>query len=140
MCDPLQLDSNGKAYYPCGLIANSIFNDSIGEPLMLNPPGNAGGTKAYDMTTTGIGWSSDGTLYKKTKYTNDQVVPPPNWRERYPNGTYSDEFPIPNIHEDEGFWNWMRTAGLPTFSKLARKNTDDALQRATYQIRILDCE
>lgn len=91
------------------------------------------------MTDNGIGWSSDSALYKKTVYTNDEVVPPPNWHARYPNGTYNDEFPIPNINEMENFWVWMRTAGLPTFSKLARMNTNDALQRSMYQIQINDC-
>lgn len=139
LCDPLQIDdATGKAYYPCGLIANSIFNDTIGEPINVNPANPPEGTNniTYHMTDNNIAWSSDGALYQKTQYTNDQVVPPPNWIKRYPGGVYSDEFPIPNIHEMENFWVWMRTAGLPTFSKLARKNTTATLPAGTYQIQI----
>ncbi|CAD0045457.1 unnamed protein product [Aureobasidium pullulans] len=91
------------AYYPCGLIANSMFNDSFG-----------------------IAWSSDGDLYKNTAYTADQVSPPPNWRIMYPE--YNESIPIPNIHDWEEFHVWMRTAGLPSFSKLALRN-DTATMR-----------
>lgn len=138
-CDPLKTNENGVAYYPCGLIANSIFNDTIMSPTIITPQGQDQSV-TYTMSNTSIGWSSDGDLYKKTAYKNYEVVPPPNWHLRYPNGTYNDEFPIPNIHEDESFWVWMRTAGLPTFSKLARKNLNDPLQIATYQIQIYDCQ
>src|SRR5690606_11678991 len=35
-CDPLRLNpDNQKPYYPCGLIANSIFNDTFSSPLRL---------------------------------------------------------------------------------------------------------
>lgn len=142
-CDPLTTngdgDGIGKAYFPCGLIANSIFNDTIMQPENVTPSEGEGSTQ-YPMTDSHIGWSSDAALYGKTKYANSEVVPPPNWRARYPDGVYNDEFPIPNIHEDESFWVWMRTAGLPTFSKLARKNTDSPMEMSTYQIQIDDCK
>ncbi|GKZ39526.1 hypothetical protein AbraIFM66950_000488 [Aspergillus brasiliensis] len=112
-CDPLKLDpSTGKAYYPCGLIANSQFNDTIRSPQLLS-----GGVTAetYNMTNKGIAWDSDKQLIKKTQYNKWQVVPPPNWHDRYPNG-YADG--IPNLHEDEEFMVWMRTAALPAFSGL----------------------
>jgi hypothetical protein len=28
-CTPLTIAPNGKPYYPCGLIANSLFNGTI---------------------------------------------------------------------------------------------------------------
>ncbi|KAB2579579.1 hypothetical protein BFW01_g4816 [Lasiodiplodia theobromae] len=134
-CDPLKLDSNGKAYYPCGLIANSVFNDTFSQLTRLNPA--SGQSDYYNMTKKGIAWDSDKDLFKKTAYTNDQVSPPPNWKTRYPLG-YTEENPIPDISQDEGFMVWMRTAGLPTFSKLAMRNDNETMTVARYQIDIQD--
>ena len=39
-CDPLRLAPNNKTYYPCGLIANSLFNDTFFSPVLLNVPGS----------------------------------------------------------------------------------------------------
>lgn len=90
------------------------------------------------MSNKGIAWSSDKDLYGETAYTYDQVVPPPNWREQYPE--YSDNFPFPKLHEDEAFQVWMRTAGLPYFSKLALRNDDDTMEIGRYTIEIMDCK
>lgn len=136
-CNPIKLDHQGKAYYPCGLIANSIFNDTINSPLAVNPSGS-GTSQQYRMTNHGIAWNSDAQLYKKTKYTNDQVSPPPNWQRRYPDG-YTDENPIPDLSQYEEFHVWMRTAGLPTFSKLALRNDDETMTAGIYQMEIYDC-
>lgn len=131
-CDPLATDPvTHKAYYPCGLIANSVFNDSIQSPNLLN-------NYTYFMTNRGIAWASDQALIQKTQYEPWQVSPPPNWRERYPHG-YTTENPIPDLHEDEDFMVWMRTAGLPSFSKLARRNDTTAMPAGTYQLDIHDC-
>ncbi|KAK4936783.1 alkylphosphocholine resistance protein lem3 [Elasticomyces elasticus] len=135
-CNPLQLDHNGKAYYPCGLIANSIFNDTINSPVAVN---SAGGqtSQQYRMTNESIAWSSDAQLYKKTAYTTDQVSPPPNWAVRYPDG-YTEENPIPDLSKYEEFQVWMRTAGLPTFSKLALRNDNETMTAGIYQMDIYD--
>jgi hypothetical protein len=138
-CDPLKLAPNGKAYYPCGLIANSLFNDTIPSPVALNSNRGVDGTKTYNMTSKGIAWSSDAQLYLKTAYTRDQVEPPPNWQKRYPNG-YTAENDIPDLSQYEEFQVWMRTAGLPTFSKLALRNDNDVMTAGTYQIEISDCK
>ncbi|KAL4788867.1 ligand-effect modulator 3 family [Aspergillus venezuelensis] len=130
-CDPLKLDENGKAYYPCGLIANSMFNDTITSPVYLNA--RDGIKQTYNMTNKGIAWDSDKELIKKTEYEPGAVVPPPNWRERYPDG-YANG--IPNLHEDEEFMVWMRTAALPTFSKLSRRNDDSSMSAGFYQLDI----
>lgn len=90
------------------------------------------------MTTKGIAWASDLQLYQKTKYQNSDVLPPPNWQTRYPDG-YTDNNPIPDLSTYEEFAVWMRTAGLPTFSKLARRNDDDVMPAGTYTIEIYDC-
>jgi hypothetical protein len=132
------LAPNGKAYYPCGLIANSLFNDTIRSPVALNSAGAVDGTKTYNMTNKGIAWSSDAELYSKTVYTNSQVMPPPNWHNRYPDG-YTDQNPIPDLAQYEEFQVWMRTAGLPTFSKLALRNDDAVMTAGTYQIEISEC-
>ncbi|KAL4860914.1 hypothetical protein BDV12DRAFT_204562 [Aspergillus spectabilis] len=132
-CDPLRVDDSGKAYYPCGLIANSMFNDTINSPVFVN--GRDGVAEAYNMTNKGIAWDSDKELIKKTEYQPREVVPPPNWRERYPDN-YENE--IPNLHEDEEFMVWMRTAALPTFSKLSRRNDTTSMSAGRYRLDIKD--
>ncbi|KAL4912204.1 ligand-effect modulator 3 family [Aspergillus aurantiobrunneus] len=132
-CDPLKLDDNGKAYYPCGLIANSMFNDTISTPMLMN--GRDGEVETYNMTNKGIAWDSDKELIKKTEYEPGAVVPPPNWRERYPDNYKNG---IPDLHEDEDFMVWMRTAALPTFSKLSRRNDTTAMSSGRYQLDIRD--
>lgn len=140
-CSPLIQDpSTEKAYYPCGLIANSVFNDTFGDLILTNVPSSDGGNKAnstYEMTNKGIAWSSDKDRFKKSKYKNNEVMPPPNWRNRYPNG-YDDEHPIPDLSQMEDFQVWMRTAGLPTFSKLAKKNDSMEMVDGTYVMNITD--
>ncbi|MCJ1340340.1 hypothetical protein MMC09_005634 [Bachmanniomyces sp. S44760] len=136
-CDPLKLDANGKPYYPCGLIANSVFNDTFAEPVLLNVPRDEGGgdNRTYAMTDKGISWSTDAALYGPTQYNFDQIAVPPNWAKRWPNG-YSQEDPPPNLKEDEAFQVWMRTAGLPAFSKLARRNDNQTMVTGRYQLDI----
>ncbi|KAI9845667.1 MAG: hypothetical protein M1837_004641 [Sclerophora amabilis] len=132
-CAPLKLNETGFAYYPCGLIANSVFNDTFMEPVVLGDSSN----KTYPMTDKGIAWASDATLYGPTKYRWDEVAPPPNWMLRYPNG-YTPDNPPPELHKDESLQVWMRTAGLPTFSKLARRNDDQKMEGGNYRIDIRD--
>jgi hypothetical protein len=137
-CDPLRVDnSTGKAYYPCGLIANSMFNDTFVTPKLLNAGGEENAVN-YTMINHGIAWESDKALYKNTSYMADQVSPPPNWRVVYPE--YNDSIPIPNIHDWEEFHVWMRTAGLPHFSKLALRNDTAIMRSGQYQVDIWDCE
>jgi hypothetical protein len=87
------------------------------------------------MTKQGIAWSSDGKLYKKTAYNGSEIVPPPNWIRRFPNG-YTDF--IPDISQDQSLWVWMRTAGLPTLSKLAMRNDTAPLPQGQYELAIWD--
>ncbi|KAH8596260.1 CDC50 family protein [Bisporella sp. PMI_857] len=132
-CTPLTV-SDGKAYYPCGLAANSIFNDTFSSPLLRNPPGEAT-PKLYEMkNNSGIAWGSDKDLYGTYKGSWADVVPPPNWHDRYPNG-YSDDY-HPDLVNDEAFQVWMRLAGLPTFSKLAQRNDDNTMVAGTYTVNI----
>ena len=131
-CDPLRVADNGKAYFPCGLIANSKFNDTFASPVHV---GGSGENTTYYMTNKGISWGSDHNLYKPTEYKWYEVMPPPNWHEKYPNN-YTEDNPPPNLQEDEEFQVWMRTAGLPTFSKLALRNDNETMKAGTYQLNI----
>lgn len=136
-CSPLIQDPVSELpYYPCGLIANSVFNDTFGDLILTNVPGG-GDNRTYEMTDKGIAWSSDKDRFKKSKYKNNEVMPPPNWRDRYPKG-YDDQHPIPDLSQMEDFQVWMRTAGLPTFSKLAKKNDSLQMEDGTYIMNITD--
>lgn len=127
-CDPLR-EIDGRAVYPCGLIANSLFNDSISLNLTgLNE------TEDYSLTNEGISWSTDRKRYKKTSYNASQIVPPPNWSKMFPDG-YTDEN-IPDISTWEELQVWMRTAGLPKFYKLVAKNENNTLKEGTYTTSI----
>lgn len=132
-CDPLRLNgTTDLPYYPCGLIANSLFNDTFHSPRRV---GDSNDGIVYNMTDKGIAWSSDAGRYFPTKYNNSEIVPPPNWRRRYPDG-YTDDTPPPNLHVWEEFQVWMRTAGLPTFSKLAMRNDNEVMKQGTYEVEI----
>lgn len=133
-CDPLDVAPDGRPYYPCGLIANSMFNDSYSNLTALNGQNNI---NFYNFTDHGISWSSEGDLFGKTKYKPTDVVPPPNWAEQYPEDGY-DSTSLPDLHTWEAFQVWMRTAGLPTFSKLAYRNDHDVLKSGTYRLQIYD--
>ena len=137
-CDPLRQAPNNKTYYPCGLIANSMFNDTFTNPVQLNLHDRPGENITYNMTEDNIAWSSDtNNLYKKTSYNNSAIAPPPNWYLQYQNG-YSDENPPRDLHEWQAFQVWMRTAGLPAFSKLAKRNDNETMQCSRYQVQIQD--
>lgn len=135
-CTPLETDSEDNPYYPCGLIANSVFNDTFSN---LTTVGSSGAN--YTMTEKGIAWSSDKDLYKNISSSIDvtTIRPPPNWSVRWPNN-YTTDNPPPDISSDEHFIVWMRTAALPDFSKLYMRNDDTALTKGTYQVDITHCE
>ncbi len=140
-CSPLDTnsgkDKDGKPYYPCGLIANSVFNDTFLNPVQLNLRYNTKSNITYNMTNKGIAWASDAALYNPTKYNAADIAVPPNWALRYPDG-YTDKSPPPNLKEDEGLQVWMRTAGLPNFSKLALRNDNETMECSMYQVDIED--
>ncbi|KAI1812536.1 CDC50 family protein [Poronia punctata] len=133
-CAPLAVDGE-KEIYPCGLIANSLFNDTIGQPVSLG--GDA--SRTYNWSEKGIAWEADMELYEPLEHPDySLIVPPPEWRIRYPNnGTYSPEHPPPNIKTDEHFITWMRTAALPSFFKPWAFG-HETLKKGTYKIDIVD--
>lgn len=139
-CDPLRVGPGDKPYYPCGLIANSMFNDTFDNLTFANPQGSQGDAPTfYNMTEKGIIWSTEAELYGKSEYKPDQVIPPPNWKDQYPEDGYAT-VGLPDLHTWEAFQVWMRTAGLPTFSKLAMRNDNETLKAGTYRLKIYDSE
>ncbi|KAK4156290.1 ligand-effect modulator 3 family [Chaetomidium leptoderma] len=137
-CDPIAHDPlSGKIIYPCGLVANSLFNDTFSTPLLLSVPGSSSPNESYPMETKGIAWGGMKELYGETKYNLDQIAPPPNWERRYKNGYTKENLP-PNLREDEAFQNWMQLAAAPNFFKLYQKNDRDPMKAGPYQIDIED--
>ncbi|KAK6458030.1 putative brefeldin-a sensitivity protein [Scheffersomyces xylosifermentans] len=128
-CSPLS-DVDGKRIYPCGLIANSLFNDTYTSTLS----GVNGSEHDFVMTEKGIAWSTDKNRFKKTRYNYTEIIPPPNWYKQFPNGY--NETNVPDISTWYQFQNWMHTSALPTFNKLALRNDHDALQPGIYEISI----
>ncbi|THH31750.1 hypothetical protein EUX98_g2430 [Antrodiella citrinella] len=131
-CKPLARFENASvtlAIYPCGLIANSVFNDTY-SVLNLTTDSNTN----YTFSEKGIAWPGEAKKYATTPgYDISQIIPPPNWGLRFPNG-YTNATPPPDLKSDEHFQNWMRTAGLPTFTKLWGRNDNDQLLKGRYQI------
>ena len=131
-CPPLAKPEN-KTIYPCGLIANSMFNDTINEPTGVNMDN-------YSMTNQNTAWSSDAQLYGSNTYDVAQITPPPYWSSRWPDQGYSADNPPPDLHTYPEFQVWMRTAGLPSFSKLALRNDTAAMPNGPYRVEIYSCQ
>lgn len=129
-CQPLATNSEGKPYYPCGLIANSLFNDTFTSTLSAVN----GSSSDYTMTNDGIAWSHNNERFKKTKYSYKDIAPPPNWIKKYPDGYNSTN--VPDILTWSEFQNWMFTSALADFQKLALRNDNDAIEEGTYQVSI----
>ncbi|KAJ6606611.1 cell cycle control protein [Mycena vulgaris] len=140
-CKPLAT-IGGKAIYPCGLIANSIFNDTFTNLTLTNPGEDAGveDPSTYNFTDKGIAWPGEAKKYSSDPVASnayasyEDIVPPPNWQLRYP--SYNESNPPLDLKNDERFQNWMRTAGLPTFTKLYGRNDQDTMKAGRYQITI----
>lgn len=106
--------------------------DTFTSLTLLNPAADA--SSEYTMSETGIAWPGEAKKYvAQPNYNLSEIVPPPNWSARYPNG-YTESDPPLNLMENEHFQNWMRTAGLPTFTKLYSRNDKDKLLKGRYQI------
>lgn len=132
-CKPITSE-NGKPYYPCGLIANSVFNDTFPSVVLLNPS-NGAQNQTYNFTESGIAWHGIAKNYVNTPgYSSySDVLPPPNWALKYPNG-YTEETGWPQLRDDEHFQNWMQIAALPTFRKLWARNDNEVMTTGTYRV------
>ncbi len=112
----------------------TLLIDTFSNLTLLNPPSGASST--YNFSQRGIAWSNEAKKYvSKPGYNISEIVPPPNWAARFPNG-YTTDQPPPDLRADEHFHNWMRTAGLPTFTKLYGRNDQDELIQGRYQITV----
>ncbi|KAI8372765.1 cell division control protein 50 [Radiomyces spectabilis] len=131
-CDPLATAPDGRLIYPCGLIANSMFNDTISNFTRIDGDQAA----SYTFQKTGIAWPTDKQKYRPTQYATDQIAPPPNWSLRYPNGTYDDAHPPPDLSTDEAFMVWMHVAALPDFRKIWGRNDQDDLVAGRWRVSI----
>jgi len=119
-CDPLtNWGENSLPLYPCGLIANSFFNDTITACLQ-----RYNSNSCMNMTETNSLWVKTGISWPSDREKKFQTVNPPPSSLQYAFSGPGD-FILPNV-TDEDFIVWMRTAGLPDFKKLYRKieNTD----------------
>ncbi|OXA51735.1 cell cycle control protein 50A [Folsomia candida] len=121
-CSPFNMDKDGKKIFPCGAIANSMFNDEIA--LQYHPPDQK--VKNVSLIRTGIAWDSD----KRFKFRNptnfggnsspiwNEFTKPKDWRKQLweldPDNSEN------NGVQNEDFIVWMRTAALPNFRKLYR--------------------
>ena len=110
-CDPLQTNA-AMPIYPCGLIANSFFNDNF--TACVTP---ASGSSVC-TPLTGSNWQKEGIAWASdvaSKFKQPTTAVPANY---YTLNT--QQLPLPSV-TDEDFIVWMRTAGLPTFKKLHRQ-------------------
>ncbi|KAJ3225190.1 hypothetical protein HK099_007202 [Clydaea vesicula] len=157
-CDPLRqptpnkkigksnvIIANGAQYYPCGLIANSLFTDRIQNPVLVSQNVADPLSSTYEFSNQGIAWPADLQKFGPTKWNDteykDQIptmlIPPDQWVEAFPeweNGYNSTN--LPNLQKWEAFQVWMRTAGLPNFRKLWGKNEVKDMVQGTYEISI----
>ncbi|KAG2216251.1 hypothetical protein INT45_010117 [Circinella minor] len=129
-CGPLD-KRDGKVVYPCGLVANSMFNDTASNLTSVTSGGN------YTFTTTGIAWPEDFQKYAAhTEYLASELTPPPNWAPRYPNGEYDEQHPPPNLKVMERLMVWMHMAALPDFRKIWARNDHDDLPADRWRVHI----
>lgn len=116
-CDPLRTTADGKVLYPCGLIANSFFNDTF----KLASSGGSG----VRMDEGDIAWKSD--REKKFGRPSGQDYEALYARYGGPNGPVrfiNDTYPAVKDVTDEHFIVWMRPAALPRFRKLYGRLVD----------------
>ncbi|KAH8788466.1 CDC50/LEM3 family [Diaporthe sp. PMI_573] len=146
-CGPLKTlrstdDGTERIIYPCGLIANSYFNDTFENPLRLATASTSNKTQPYVMLKTGIAMELDKTLYRPSAYefaygpagNRSTIVPPPAWAARFPNGYHSGNMFNPAV--DESFMVWMRNSAGSRFSKLAMRNDKDTMERGMYRLNV----
>ncbi len=91
--------------------------------------------QTYNFTDSGITWSGNTKNYAAAPNVGSysDVLPPPNWALRYPNG-YTNATPWPNLQTDEHFQVWMRVAALPTFRKIWARNDNEVMASGRYVI------
>jgi len=118
VCTPyIAVNGSGEienAYFPCGLVARSRFNDTFTLYQIIN-----GTLNNITWTKNGIAWKSD---------IDNQFKTPPSGQDGF------DIAMNRGLFTDEDFIVWMRTAAFPTFRKLYRYT--DHLDAGTYSLSI----
>ncbi|RKO92023.1 ligand-effect modulator 3 family, partial [Blyttiomyces helicus] len=160
-CGPVQAPiiaaaASNAQYYPCGLIANSMFLDDISNLTCISGPSSTSCTiPTFEFSDRGIAWPSDSGLYGETKWLTDstlqplipnQLIPPPQWRAARPdlwgNGyvfnATTGTSNLPDLKNWERFQVWMRKAGLPTFRKLWGRNDSSTLEAGIWEVSVTD--
>jgi len=111
----------GKFLYPCGLVAQSMFTDSFYNPCLTKPDQNICDVlEKNDWNGTGIAWLSDKEDVRFIEKDLDAEETDYSIHGRK----------MPSI-KDENYLVWMRTATLPTFTKLYRKIEDTTIPAAS---------
>lgn len=110
VCSPLGTQGD-KIIYPCGLIANSFFQDGL---YIDNKPVDA----------RNITWGSEKNLVKRTEYKIGDIVAPPAWM------PYKA---VPDLSQNYRFINWITLSPFPTFRKLYGKAY---LQRGNHKLKV----
>ncbi|KAL5267871.1 hypothetical protein ACHWQZ_G004798 [Mnemiopsis leidyi] len=150
-CEPYEsdLDTN-QVFAPCGLIANSMFNDTFELEWVSQTHKNGTETtkrKEIKFTQEGIAWTSDHGTKFKNPAGNDLVsgfngtVKPPSWS--VAPYELDPENPSNNGFLNEPFIVWMRVAAFPTFRKLYGRilmdenpELDNGLERGRYTLHV----
>lgn len=140
-CEPLVHADDGRILSPCGLAANSFFNDTF-----TISDANAD----IEMYESDISWKSD----REKKFKNPTNRDTTRYKYLYINLYYSDET-YPNIInaerspdrknsnyygggvQNEHFVVWMRTSALPNFRKLYGRIEEDINKGTTLSFTIV---
>eukprot|EP01138_Halocafeteria_seosinensis_P016365 gb/GECG01016696.1/.p1 GENE.gb/GECG01016696.1/~~gb/GECG01016696.1/.p1 ORF type:complete len:347 (+),score=35.19 gb/GECG01016696.1/:1-1041(+) len=105
-CDPLVKSQDGRILWPCGLIANSFFNDTF--EITNSTSGDS-----VDIDEDNIAWESD----KKEKFNKVENKEKFKGSYQFLDETYPLVIGSKGV-ENEHFIVWMRVASLPHFRKL----------------------
>ncbi|CAO3594106.1 unnamed protein product [Absidia cylindrospora] len=148
-CQPITTSSdNTKIVFPCGLIANSMFNDSISDLTLISTSGDGQmqqqqqqqqqqHQQQYVWYKNGLVWPTEYHKYGSTGYQINQIIPPPNWSVRFPQGQYTAQYPPPDLGKSmERLKVWMSVAALPDFRKLWGRNENQDLSAGRYRVTI----
>ncbi|ODM98176.1 Cell cycle control protein 50A, partial [Orchesella cincta] len=121
-CQPFDRDDNGTIIFPCGAVANSMFNDSI----QLYYEHDLQGDVPIVQRRRGIAWSTDvgykfknpPEFYNKSHPIWGRFTKPKDWNRTI--WDLDDSDPENNGMENEDFMVWMRTAAFSKFRKMYR--------------------
>jgi len=118
-CTYITTSTNGSVIVPCGLVANSFFNDTMNASLCA--AANASWS-CEPLVPFSSNWSSDNIIWPSdTAKFIFQPLSSGETREAYLGGEV-----LPPVN-DPDLINWMRSAPLPTFRKLYRIINDISL-------------